>query len=163
MKTFYHAASNSHVTEGLPFTLQDVQYPANWLTLASAEDRAALDLQEVTTVGTRADDRYFWVSEQLQGAVRTIVNEPKDPDLVRSKKNGDIQERIDALERKELLPRLVRTDLLVRAEKDAAALGLTLDQVYAMASQPNPPTAAITYKKLKDFDDSIAELRSQFT
>lgn len=57
---------------------QKTQYPANWLSSASAEEKAALGLQEVTTIGTRADDRFYWVSEDLTGAVRQITNIPKD-------------------------------------------------------------------------------------
>ena len=41
------------------FTLGDIQYPANWLRLSSAEDRAALGITWETEA-TRADDRFYW-------------------------------------------------------------------------------------------------------
>lgn len=64
------------------FTSGDIQYPSNWLRLASVEDREAIGITEMTTVGTREDDRYFWVSEVLDGSVLTITNVPKDAAVV---------------------------------------------------------------------------------
>jgi hypothetical protein len=42
-----------------PFTHGDLQYPANWIRLASEEDKAAIGLVwEAEPV--RADDRFYW-------------------------------------------------------------------------------------------------------
>jgi hypothetical protein len=42
-----------------PFTHNDIQYPANWIRLASEEDKSAIGLVwEVDAV--RADDRFYW-------------------------------------------------------------------------------------------------------
>ena len=42
-----------------PFTYNDIQYPANWIRLASEEDKEAIGLVwEADPV--RADDRYYW-------------------------------------------------------------------------------------------------------
>jgi len=42
-----------------PFTHNDIQYPANWIRLASEEDKEAIGLVwEADPV--RADDRYYW-------------------------------------------------------------------------------------------------------
>ena len=46
---------------GNPFTLNDIQYPANWLTLSTASDREAIDLYPVV-YGSEADQRFYWVS-----------------------------------------------------------------------------------------------------
>jgi hypothetical protein len=75
---YFNAASGKHFREGAPFTLNDIQYPANWLDLSTPEEKAALGLAEVITVGERKDDRYYWVSEKLEGATLTYTNTPKD-------------------------------------------------------------------------------------
>jgi hypothetical protein len=49
------------------FTLGDIQYPANWLRLSSAEDRAALGITWEAEA-TRADDRFYWSGD---------INNPK--------------------------------------------------------------------------------------
>ena len=41
-----------------PFTDNDIQYPANWLRLASQEERAAIGIEEVPDP-VRADDRFY--------------------------------------------------------------------------------------------------------
>lgn len=80
---FYRPESDQYINEGIPFTIDDVQYPANWINLSTPEDKEALGLEEVITVGERKDDRYYWVSESLNGAVLTITSTPKDLETVR--------------------------------------------------------------------------------
>jgi len=41
------------------FTYNGVKYPANWLRLASAEEKAAAGITEVTDP-VRYDDRFYW-------------------------------------------------------------------------------------------------------
>lgn len=80
---FYRPESDQYINEGVPFTIHDVQYPANWLNLSTPEEKAELGLEEVITVGERKDDRYYWVSESLNGAVLTVTSTPKDLETVR--------------------------------------------------------------------------------
>ncbi len=42
-----------------PFTANDIQYPANWLRLSTAEEKAAIGITEVADP-VRADDRFYW-------------------------------------------------------------------------------------------------------
>jgi hypothetical protein len=41
------------------FTSDGIQYPANWLRLSSAEEKAAIGITEVADA-VRADDRFYW-------------------------------------------------------------------------------------------------------
>jgi hypothetical protein len=41
------------------FTNDGIQYPANWLRLSSAEEKAAIGITEVADA-VRADDRFYW-------------------------------------------------------------------------------------------------------
>jgi hypothetical protein len=41
------------------FTNDGIQYPANWLRLASAEEKAAIGITEEADL-VRADDRFYW-------------------------------------------------------------------------------------------------------
>jgi hypothetical protein len=57
-----------------PFTHNDIQYPANWIRLATEEDKAAIGLVwEADPV--RADDRFYWNGD---------INNPKDIDQVKA-------------------------------------------------------------------------------
>ena len=77
---FYAQSENKYVTEGTAFTLGGVQYPPSWLNLSSAEEKAAVGLVEVVVAAGEGpkDDRYYWVTEQLNGAVLSYINTPKD-------------------------------------------------------------------------------------
>ena len=55
-----------------PFTAGDVQYPANWLRLSSAEEKAAIGITEEADPESY-DDRFYWG-----------VSIPKDLDQLKS-------------------------------------------------------------------------------
>jgi len=68
--------------EGTPFNLDGVQYPQNWLNLSTPQEKARLGIVDVV-YGQRADDRYYWVSEDapvVDGGVVKVnyTNTPKD-------------------------------------------------------------------------------------
>ncbi len=58
-----------------PFTHGDLQYPANWIRLASEEDKAAIGLVwEADPV--RADDRFYWSGDiNNPKALEDVTNE----------------------------------------------------------------------------------------
>lgn len=75
---FYCAKENKYIVEQTPFTIDGTGYPSDWLNHASADDKTALGLVEVTYEGTREDDRFYWVTHNRNGAVITFTNTPKD-------------------------------------------------------------------------------------
>lgn len=141
---FYHQASDKYITEGQPFTVTEIQYPANWLNLSTPQDKLDLGLEEVITIGIREDDRYFWVGETLAGAVRTITNTPKDPEVVAALKLSEVNARIDQLERETLLPRATREFMLLFMESSFP--------VESLAGNPG-------YQRVKAFDLKIKAIR----
>ena len=77
---FYATKQNKYIVEGTAFELDGVQYPAVWLNQATAEQKAAIGLEEVIATDAPKDDRFYWVSEQLNGAELTYINTPKQLD-----------------------------------------------------------------------------------
>ena len=75
---FYRAKSDQYINEGSSFAIDGTTYPSTWLNMTSPEDKAALGLVEVTFANSPEDDRFYWVSDTLSGAVRTYTNTPKD-------------------------------------------------------------------------------------
>jgi hypothetical protein len=51
--------NNQPLAVDTPFTANEIQYPANWLRLASAEEKSAIGITEVADA-VRADDRFYW-------------------------------------------------------------------------------------------------------
>ena len=74
----FYKAPNTYINEGTQFTIDGVTYPASWLNQSTPEQKAALGLEEVTTVGELKDAKYYWIGEQLSGSVRTLTATPKD-------------------------------------------------------------------------------------
>ena len=81
---FYSSTDGQYIQENTPFTIDGVQYPANWLNLSTPEEKAALGLEEVVATNSPANDQYYWVSTELNGASLTYVNTPKDLTTVKS-------------------------------------------------------------------------------
>jgi len=50
---------NKPLALDVPFTHAEIQYPANWLRLASPEERAAIGITEVADP-VAYDDRFYW-------------------------------------------------------------------------------------------------------
>lgn len=72
--------NNKPLPTGRAFTLGDVQYPANWLQLSSAEDRAVLGITWVADP-VLADSRFYWNGD---------INLPKElNDREEVDENGD--------------------------------------------------------------------------
>lgn len=59
-----------------PFEHDGTGYPANWLRLATPEERAAIGITEIIEQ-PRPDDRFYWVSPNPDGSWTAI---PKDLD-----------------------------------------------------------------------------------
>ena len=74
---FYSSSDGQYVQENTPFSINGIQFPANWLNHASPEEKASVGLEEVVTVGERGDDRFYWTGESLVGATLTYTNTPK--------------------------------------------------------------------------------------
>ena len=51
--------NNAPLPLDTPFTHDDVQYPANWLRLTTAEEKASIGITEVADPAPY-DDRYYW-------------------------------------------------------------------------------------------------------
>lgn len=68
--------------ENTPFKLDGNQYPSNWLNLSTPQEKSRLGIVDVV-YGQRADDKYYWVSEDapvyLEGVVTiNYTATPKD-------------------------------------------------------------------------------------
>ena len=77
---FYATKQDKYIVEGTAFELDGVQYPAVWLNQATAEQKAEIGLEEVIATNAPTDDRFYWVSQELNGAELTYVNTPKQLD-----------------------------------------------------------------------------------
>lgn len=64
--------NNNPLPVGVAFTHNDIQYPANWLQLSTAEEKSAIGITEVDDPAT-FDERFYW-----------SVGNPKDLDFIKA-------------------------------------------------------------------------------
>lgn len=68
------------LTPGMPFTIGEgedaIQYPGNWLQLATPEERAALGIKERPDP-VRPDERFYFVTENKDGSL-TVTPKPRE-------------------------------------------------------------------------------------
>jgi len=58
--------------ENTAFDLDGTQYPQNWLNLSTPQEKAKLGIVDVI-YGQRADDKYYWVSEDAPVVADGVV------------------------------------------------------------------------------------------
>ena len=75
---FYSTTDGQYINEGQAFTINDVQYPSNWLNLSTPEEKSEIGLEEVIATNSPKSDIYYWVSSTLDKATLTYTNTPKD-------------------------------------------------------------------------------------
>ena len=75
---FYSSTDGQYIQEGQQFVIDGVTYPPQWLNQSTAEEKAAIGLEEVVATNQPANDQYYWVSTELNGPTLTYVNTPKD-------------------------------------------------------------------------------------
>jgi hypothetical protein len=89
---WYSTTDGQYIYAGNQFTIDGVEYPANWLNLSTAEEKADIGLEEVIATNSPANDQYYWVSTELNEATLTYVNTPKDLDTVKSNSIAQIDQ-----------------------------------------------------------------------
>ena len=75
---WYSTTTDTYINEGQAFTLNGIQYPANWLNLSTPEQKAALGLEEVIATNQPYNPVYYWTGEILDKATLTYTGTPKD-------------------------------------------------------------------------------------
>jgi hypothetical protein len=58
--------------ENTPFKLDGTQFPSNWLNLSTPDEKSRLGIVDVV-YGQRADDKYYWVSEDAPVVADGVV------------------------------------------------------------------------------------------
>lgn len=81
---FYSTTTNTYIQEGTSFEINGIQYPQNWLNLSTPQEKAEIGLEEVIATNSPANQQYYWVSQELNGATLTYINNPKDLDTCKT-------------------------------------------------------------------------------
>jgi hypothetical protein len=113
--------NNNPLQVGVAFTHNDIQYPANWLQLSTAEEKSAIGITEVDDPA-RYDERFYW-----------SAGNPKDLDVIKANLISQVKATANSL--------LVPTDWKVirsaETKTDVASDVLTARAAIRTASNAN--------------------------
>jgi hypothetical protein len=110
-----------------PFTHNGIQYPANWIRLASEEDKSAIGLVwEDDPV--RADDRFYWDGN---------INNPKA-----------LEDVTETVEGKEYTTKGLKSNFITQVKTTAGSILSQTDWMVIRKAERNVdiPTSIITYR-----------------
>ena len=136
--------NNNPLPLDTPFTVNGVQYPANWLRLTSAEEKAAIGITEVADA-VREDDRFYWngvktnprpletLKEQFSAQVKDTANKmlaPTDWMIIRkAERNVNVPQNI-AIYRTAIVTACASNETAIDVAEDVEALQAV---VYALS------------------------------
>lgn len=128
---FYNEKNKQYIRENTSFTLDGIQYPAQWLNQATEAQKKAIGLEEVIVTNNRLDDRFYWVSEELNGSSLTYINTPKDLENLKTLSIEQIKQTSNSL--------LSQTDWYVirKAERNIAIPSDIADKRSAIITESN--------------------------
>lgn len=92
---YYHKKTQRHIKPATSFALEDVQYPDNWLTLATEIEITNLGLVPIQMVGEQKDPLFYNNESILDGVTLRLTATPKEINMVRTLKWNAIKEKRD--------------------------------------------------------------------
>lgn len=132
----------------IAFEHDGVQYPANWLRLATVEEREAIGITEVVEQ-PRPDDRFYWVSQNPDGTWAAI---PKDLDSLKTTWAAQMRQTAWSM--------LMPSDwMVVRKQEDGTAIPQEWTD-YRAAVRTAAQTAVSNLEAAADIDAFIASVTS---
>jgi len=152
-----------------PFTHNDIQYPANWIRLASEEDKEAIGLVwEADPV--RADDRYYWdgdINNPKALEDKEEVDEDGNPLYVKVLDKTDPQNpvMVDSTER--LVTKGLKSNFISQVKTTAGSILAQTDWMIIRKAERNVdiPSDVATYRasvvaKSEELETAIAAVTS---
>jgi hypothetical protein len=129
------------------FTHNEISYPANWLRLASAEEKSAIGITEVPDP-VRADDRFYWNGDvNLPKALedREEVDQDGNPLFVKVY-DPATESMVDTTER--LVTKGLKSNFIAQVKQTAGSILAQTDWMVIRKAERDVaiPTATVAYR-----------------
>lgn len=127
-----------------PFECNEISYPANWLRLASPEERAAIGITEVPDEDTSFDSRFYWNKGNPKALEdREEIDEDGNPLYVKVLGEVDGEPAmVDTTER--LIHKGLKSQMIAQVKATAGSLLAATDWKVVRASEGVKPVDADT-------------------
>ena len=141
--------NNQPLAVDTPFTANEIQYPANWLRLASAEEKATIGITEVADP-VRADDRFYWNGDStLPKALEDKEEVDQDGNPLYVKELGEVDGKpamVDTTER--LVTKGLKSNFIAQVKQTAGSILAQTDWMVIRKAERDVaiPTATVAYR-----------------
>jgi len=141
--------NNQPLAVDTPFTANEIQYPANWLRLSSAEEKSAIGITEVADIDMNFDNRFYW-SKDLPKALEDKEESDEDgnPMYVKVLDNTDPLNpvMVDSTER--LVTKGLKSNFIAQVKQTAGSILAQTDWMVIRKAERNVaiPTATVAYR-----------------
>jgi hypothetical protein len=130
-----------------PFTANEIQYPANWLRLTTAKEKAAIGITEVPDP-VRADDRFYWNGDvNLPKALedKEEVDQDGNPMFVKVY-DPTTESMVDSTER--LVTKGLKSNFIAQVKQTAGSILSQTDWMVIRKAERDVaiPTATVAYR-----------------
>jgi hypothetical protein len=141
--------NNQPLAVDTPFTANEIQYPANWLRLSSAEEKSAIGITEVADIDMNFDNRFYW-SKDLPKALEDKEESDEDgnPMYVKVLDNTDPLNpvMVDSTER--LVTKGLKSNFIAQVKQTAGSILSQTDWMVIRKAERDVaiPTATVAYR-----------------
>jgi hypothetical protein len=138
--------NNQPLAVDTPFTANEIQYPANWLRLSSAEEKAAIGITEVADVDMNFDNRFYW-SKDLPKALEDKEEVDQDGNPMYVKEYDQATESmVDTTER--LVTKGLKSNFIAQVKQTAGSILAQTDWMVIRKAERDVaiPTATVAYR-----------------
>jgi hypothetical protein len=139
--------NNQPLAVDTPFTANDIQYPANWLRLTTAEEKSAIGITEVADA-VRADDRFYWdgnIANPKALEDKEEVDQDGNPLYVKEYDQAT-ESMVDTTER--LVTKGLKTNFITQVKQTAGSILAQTDWMVIRKAERDVaiPTATVAYR-----------------
>ena len=142
--------NNQSLAVDTPFTANEIQYPANWLRLATEAEKLAIGITEVADA-VRADDRFYWdgnIANPKALEDKEEVDQDGNPMFVKVLDNTDPLNpvMIDSTER--LVTKGLKSNFVAQVKQTAGSILAQTDWMFIRKAERDVaiPTATVAYR-----------------
>jgi hypothetical protein len=141
------------LTPGSAFEHNGIQYPANWLNLASLAEKESIGIEEVSEQ-SRPNDEYYWVTDNNDGTFSSTAKLLNDQEEVDEDNNpvyvqvwdSETETMVDTSER--LVAKGLKSTKVAQIKTTANSLLSNTDWMVIRKAERNVaiPSATVTYR-----------------
>lgn len=112
--------NGSRLSQGTAFTVDGIQYPANWLNLTTLEEKQAIGITEVADEDNSFDDKFYW-SKDLPKALEDKLEVKEDGTPLLVQKYNPVTEQMEDTD-KQVVTKGLKSNFISQVKATAGSL-----------------------------------------